>query len=201
MKLNLVIEEDEIIQIGFLFDGNYFNVSSTLCYSYLRSRNKNIVDISEIFSKTYHVVLNPPNTLPKFELKECNIFKDLVGSPAYSDKDAIKLRVAEITMYMDRLDIRYYRKVFKSEIEPLITNLITRADEDFEEIRKKYMRGGRGKNNDEELKWVPLNKMSNSWLENCIDYNSSKKLFLSISTEIYHYELQYRKAHNIIIED
>jgi hypothetical protein len=74
-------------------------------------------------------------------------------------------------------------------------------DSPFEEIRKAYCRGGRGKNGDQPLKWVPLCEMSDEWLKNCIKYNDELGLSKSISTSLYYKELEYRQQMGITIED
>jgi hypothetical protein len=74
-------------------------------------------------------------------------------------------------------------------------------DSPFEEIRKAYCRGGRGKNGDQHLKWVPLCEMSDEWLKNCITYNDEFGLSKSISTYLYCKELKYRQRMEITIED
>ena len=71
----------------------------------------------------------------------------------------------------------------------------------FEEIRKYYCRGGRGKNNDEPLKWVPLIEMSDDWLKNCIIYNDKKGLAKSFSTYMYCKELRFRQNLGLEIDD
>lgn len=74
-----------------------------------------------------------------------------------------------------------------------------RDTDDYEEVRKFFTRGSRGKKMDEELKWVPLEKMSNEHLKNVIDYCL---LYGGVQyLDIYEYELEYRKDRNIIIED
>ena len=42
------------------------------------------------------------------------------------------------------------------------------SDAPYEIIRENFHRGGRGKNSDEPLKWVPLSEMSDEWIKNCI---------------------------------
>lgn len=75
------------------------------------------------------------------------------------------------------------------------------SDSPFEEIRKYYCRGGRGKNNDKPLKWVPISEMSNSWLEACIPYNIERGFDASFATSMYRKELEFREANNIFITD
>lgn len=74
-------------------------------------------------------------------------------------------------------------------------------DAPFEEIREAFHRGGRGKDGLQPLTWVPMSKMSNTWLLACIQYNEDRGQGDSFANELYHKELSYRKEHNIFIED
>lgn len=74
------------------------------------------------------------------------------------------------------------------------------SDAPFEIIRENYHRGGRGKNGDEPLRWVPMSKMSDEWLENCILYNNERGNKNCFSDKMYKKELRYRKENNIFIE-
>lgn len=71
----------------------------------------------------------------------------------------------------------------------------------YEIIRKSYHRGGRGKDGKQPLTWIPLYKMSNSWLKACIEYNIKKGLKDSFANKMYKKELKYRKENNIFIND
>lgn len=75
------------------------------------------------------------------------------------------------------------------------------SDAPFEIIRENYHRGGRGKNGDEPLKWVPLSKMSDEWLKNSIKYNNERGMSKSDGNYWYNKELKYRQIMNIFIED
>jgi hypothetical protein len=75
------------------------------------------------------------------------------------------------------------------------------SDDSFEKIRENYCRGGRGKDGKQPLIWVPLSKMSNSWLEACIDYNNTWGMKDSFANEMYNAELIYREFEGIVIED
>lgn len=66
-------------------------------------------------------------------------------------------------------------------------------DDDFEEIRKYYCRGGRGKDGKQPLKWTPLCEMSTEWLESCIQYNIEMGVTENI---LYQKELDYRTENN-----
>lgn len=71
----------------------------------------------------------------------------------------------------------------------------------FEEIRKVFHRGGRGKYGDQPLTWVALENMSDEWVKACIVYNKERGLNKSFASNMYRKELKYRKENNICIYD
>ena len=75
------------------------------------------------------------------------------------------------------------------------------SDAPFEVIRENYCRGGRGKDGLQPLTWVPLSKMSNEWLTNCIKYNDDRGMRNCDSNYWYAKELKYRQRMEIFIED
>lgn len=75
------------------------------------------------------------------------------------------------------------------------------SDAPFEKIREAFCRGGRGKDGLQPLTWVPMSKMSNSWLAACIIYNNERGLGDSLANKLYRQELDYRKENNIFIEE
>jgi len=75
------------------------------------------------------------------------------------------------------------------------------SDDDFELIRQHYCRGGRGKNRDQPLTWVPLCEMSNDWLEACIKYNLDRGYEINTANILYQAELDYRIENKIVIKD
>ena len=75
------------------------------------------------------------------------------------------------------------------------------SDAPYEIIRENFHRGGRGKNGDEPLKWVPLSKMSDEWIKNCIEYNDKLGMSKSYATYLYCKEIRYRQRMGIKIED
>lgn len=81
------------------------------------------------------------------------------------------------------------------------TELSIYDDAPFSLIRQHYCRGGRGKNGDQPLTWVPLEKMSDDWLENCIQYNVDRGIGDSFATMMYRRELGYRIENKITVED
>lgn len=75
------------------------------------------------------------------------------------------------------------------------------SDAPYEVIRENYHRGGRGKDGLQPLTWVPLSKMSNEWIKNCIQHNDDRGMRNCDSTYWYSKELRYRKRMGIIVED
>jgi len=75
------------------------------------------------------------------------------------------------------------------------------SDAPYEIIRENYHRGGRGKDGLQPLTWVPLSKMSNEWVKNCIKYNDDRGMSKSDSNYWYNKELKYRQRMEIFIED
>lgn len=71
----------------------------------------------------------------------------------------------------------------------------------WEEIRKYYCRGSRGKNGNEKLKWIPLCEMTDEHLNACIEYNKKKGLGDSHSTKMCEDELYYRFENEITIKE
>ena len=75
------------------------------------------------------------------------------------------------------------------------------SDAPYEIIRENFHRGGRGKNGDEPLKWVPLSEMSDEWVKNCIEYNDNLGMGKSYANYLYCKEIRYRQRMGIKIED
>jgi hypothetical protein len=75
------------------------------------------------------------------------------------------------------------------------------SDAPYEIIRENYYRGGRGKDGKQPLTWVPLSKMSDEWLKNCIQYNDDRGQRSCDANYWYAKELRYRKRMEIFIED
>lgn len=72
-------------------------------------------------------------------------------------------------------------------------------DAPFEIIREHYCRGGRGKNGDQPLTWVPMSQMNDEWLAACIVYNEDRGQSDSFANSMYKKEQQYRKEKGISI--
>lgn len=75
------------------------------------------------------------------------------------------------------------------------------SDVPFEVIRENFHRGGRGKDGTQPLTWIPMDKMSNAWLENCITYNENGGQGNSFANKMYRKELEYRKENDIFIAE
>lgn len=73
------------------------------------------------------------------------------------------------------------------------TDMTVYDDDPFEVIRRFLCRGGRGKNNDQPLTYVPLFKMGEEWLQACIDYNNERGI--DGHNKWYQKELDYRNKH------
>jgi hypothetical protein len=75
------------------------------------------------------------------------------------------------------------------------------SDAPFEVIRQYVLRGGRGVNGDQPLTWVPIAKMSDLWLENCILYVQRLGGDQSDHYKYLEMEVKYREENNISIAD
>ncbi len=109
--------------------------------------------------------------------------------------------------YLDKNGLEYmidggldYQRYTVHEDAPF-ENLAVYSDESFEIIRQSFHRGGRGKDGRQPLTWVPMDKMSDSWLQACIDYNEENGSGKSFASEMYRKEIEYRKLNNISIND
>lgn len=70
------------------------------------------------------------------------------------------------------------------------------SDDLFDGVRKYATRGSKGKDGKDPLTWIPLCQMTNSHLENVILYGGA-----AWHLELISKELQYRREHNIVIEE
>ena len=77
------------------------------------------------------------------------------------------------------------------------TEMSVYSDDPFEVIRRFVCRGGRGEDGKQPLTYVPLFRMSNNWLEATIEYIEDDNIY----KEYYIKELEYRKQHNIKIDE
>lgn len=97
--------------------------------------------------------------------------------------------------YMNDGGLEYQHR---TENKEPVKNLSVYSDAPFEEIRKVMLRGTFSKDGDRI--WVPLCKMSNLHLVGVLDYNKD----LNINSRFDQFiekEIEYRKEHNIMIED
>ena len=99
--------------------------------------------------------------------------------------------------------IKFLLSIVSIELrDPLAyTELTIWSDSPFEIIRENYCRGGRGKNGDQPLTWVPLAKMSDAWLKAAINYNNEHGREESFANSMYYKELEYRAEKGIKISD
>jgi len=72
------------------------------------------------------------------------------------------------------------------------------SDAPFEEIRQVMLRGTKDKNGNPI--WIPLYKMNNLHLVGVLDYNENMGIH-SKYDQFIEKEIEYRKEHNIVIED
>ena len=82
------------------------------------------------------------------------------------------------------------------------TEMSIYSDDHFEVIRRFLCRGGRGEDGTSPLTYVPLFRMDEQWLKECIRYN--ERLGIEGHNEYYKKELIYRNeqiliANNIIV--
>jgi len=70
----------------------------------------------------------------------------------------------------------------------------------FEELRESLLRGSRGVNGDEPLKWVPLCDISDSYLANLLAYQESSGYTDTVDYKLQKQEQQYRTENNIIVD-
>lgn len=94
----------------------------------------------------------------------------------------------------------HYLRRNADHIEPY-KELTVYLGDGHEKVRKVLCRGGRGKNGDEPLKWVPVCEMSDEWVKNTITYNEERSMGNNWFTEVMREDLNYRKLNNISIPD
>lgn len=87
-----------------------------------------------------------------------------------------------------------------TSFEDFYTEMSVYSTDSFEKIRKFLYRGGRGKDGKSPLTYVPLFKISDSWLKNLIQYeedNRPNNKYLPY----YKKEAKYRKRKGIVIPE
>ena len=70
-------------------------------------------------------------------------------------------------------------------------------------LGRSFKRGGRGKNGDQPLMWVPICEMNDDWVLATIDYNTDRGMPVETNwfTNLLHEEMNYRNAKGISIEE
>lgn len=90
---------------------------------------------------------------------------------------------------------RIFDKIFGYKDPLAYTEMTVYSDEPFEVIRQYLLRGGRGKDGEQPLTWVPICSMSLSWLKECIKYCKERGYTPQNSFDVamYQKEIDYRK--------
>ena len=78
-------------------------------------------------------------------------------------------------------------------------SIVYNDNTDWELVRENFNRGVRDPNND--IKWIPLYKLSNNHIENIIIDYSIKPNQTNNTIWIYENEIEYRKKHSIVLAD
>lgn len=186
MKLNTVIYDNDHIQRKLMINGE--------CIRH-RMADQRLINFLGTDSESF---------LNIYLLKEFDS-KPFLKDRHYPVSEDIKL-VILLERDRWRASTRNGKEIDVTEVyaNPLIQieDYYLTADQPFEVIRTKYLRGGTGKKGNEPLKWVPLSEMSNEWLHNCIKFNiEERKSYINTPNELYHIELEYRKEKGIILKD
>lgn len=84
-----------------------------------------------------------------------------------------------------------------NNIEGVITEVY--LDEGHDKIRDFVHRGGRGKNRDQPLTWVPVSKMNDNWVRATITYNDERGMGHGWFNKVLKDEIIYREEHGIKI--
>ena len=116
---------------------------------------------------------------------KCNKYGDIITS--YHGHDYVSCKCGLITVDGGT---NYLKRT--GELSDAIEMSID-SSSPFEVIRENYHRGGRGKNGDEPLKWVPMSEMSDEWLLACIEYNDDRGKGKSFANKMYKKEIKFRK--------
>lgn len=81
------------------------------------------------------------------------------------------------------------------------TNTSVWSDAPFEVIRQHELRGGRGKDGDQPLTWVPIAEMSDVWLQSTLTYMEERDLDDSDHYKYLKMEEKYREENGISVAD
>ena len=90
-----------------------------------------------------------------------------------------------------------YGRYGGKDLDKVKTNYVY-DDDKIEVIREVFYRGGRGKNMDEPLKYVPLKDIDDEWLGAIIDYEEQYRPN-NRYLPIYYKELDYRNDNKISV--
>ncbi len=100
--------------------------------------------------------------------------------------------------------LEYLRRIGDvSDCKDLSMYLEPWTSEFHEMARKVVKRGGRGKNGDQPLTWVPICEMNDSWVLATIEYNTDRGMGIDKNwfTNLLHEEMHYRNANGITIKE
>lgn len=153
----------------------------------LTEKIRNLKDIQLNIQQNRKIILNQIKTPDGTIIKSMHVH-DYV---THTDKNG--------KTYMVDGGDEYLRRILHNDAP--YEELTIYSDDKFEVIRENYHRGGRGKNGDQPLTWVPISKMSDSWLNAAIVYNEERGQGKSFANEMYNKEKEYRKQNNITISE
>jgi hypothetical protein len=161
--------------------------------------------ISNEISNHLEKIENLRNLLSNITNSEREIILNQIKTP---DGTIIKsMHVHDYVTYLDKNGKTYMvdggneylrRNIHK---DAPYTELTIYSNDKFEIIRENYHRGGRGKDGDQPLTWVPISKMNDQWLDAAIQYNEERSLGESFANKMYKKEKEYRKQNNIVIPE
>ena len=75
------------------------------------------------------------------------------------------------------------------------------SDAPFSVIRLNELRGGRGVNGDQPLKWVPIAEMSDNWLKSTIEYLEGRNMAYGRHYKHLLMEVKYREDNGISVSE
>ena len=79
------------------------------------------------------------------------------------------------------------------------TELSVTTDSSFEVIRKHLLWGSRGRDGKKFLKRIPLDQITDSHLDNLIEYHKTTNVRLPLYQALHRYEKHYRMINNITV--
>lgn len=81
------------------------------------------------------------------------------------------------------------------------TELSVTTDDPFEVIRKHFFWASNGKDGKEPLKRISLDKITDSHLDNLIEYHKTTNFRFHLYQALHRYEKHYRMINNITVEE